>query len=296
MRVRSRCVALRSSKECMLKRFASHYLWFSPFAFIVLAPLYHGIGFWAGVAGGVLHLALVVAGMHANHAFTGGDDAAGLLLGPMLLIAGGAEVWATGPSGPPNLAHPNVALFNQTGLTLGFFLTLLGFAATVPASVSNRGRAIAAVGLSCFSLMFVIWVLHSALGIAMSRSPLVALTPAQQPEAFQILRKFRYMLFPAVAVGGYLGGAMLSEVSIRSGWVARRTGLLMFVYCLIGMFALPLSQFLLRPAGLVSDVPRMAWVLAPYLPPAMICLVPYYVGVLGLRQAARTAVDPSGRS
>ncbi|GAC1676431.1 MAG: hypothetical protein PVS2B2_12140 [Candidatus Acidiferrum sp.] len=280
----------------MLTRFASRYLWFSPFAFIVLIPLYHGVGFWAGVTGGVLHLALVAAGMHANRAFIAKDDAGGLLLGPMLLVAGGAEVWATGPSGPPNPAHPNVTLFNQAGLTLGFFVTLLGIAGTASTSVSNRARATAAVGLSSFSLMFVIWVLGSALGIAMSRSSLVALAPAQRPEVFQILRQFRDLLLPALAVGGYWGGAMLSETSIRSGWVARRTGRLMFIYCLIGMFALPLSQFLFFPGGASSsEVPRMAWVLAPWLPPAMFCLVPYHVGVAGLLQAARTAVGPGGR-
>lgn len=279
----------------MLERFTSRYLWFSPLAFIVLVPLYHGVGFWAGVTGGVLHLALVAAGMHANRAFTAKDDAAGLLLGPMLLVAGGAEVWATGPSGPPSPAHPNVALFNQAGLTLGFFVTLLGIAGTASTSLSNRARATAAVGLSSFSLMFVLWVIGSALGIAMSRSSLVALAPAQRPEVFQILRQFRELLLPALAVGGYLGGAMLSEISIRSGWVARRTGRLMFIYCLIGMFALPLSQFLFFPASASSEVPRMAWVLAPWLPPAMFCLVPYYVGVAGLRQVAGTAVGPGGR-
>jgi len=280
----------------MLTPFASRYLWFSPFAFIVLALLYHGVGFWAGVTGGVLHLALVAWGMHANHAFTGGDDAAALLLGPMLLIAGGAEVWATGASGPPNPAHFNVTVFNQTGLTLGFFVTLLGFAAMASTSVSNRGRAMTAMGLSGFSLMFVIWVINSAFGIAAYQSPLFALTPAQRPEGFQILRHFLDMLLPVAAVGGYLGGALLSEASILAGWVSRRPGRLMSIYCLIGTFALPLSQFLLRPTGgSISEVPRMAWVLAPWLPPAMFCLVPYYVGVGGLRQAARPAVAPGGR-
>jgi hypothetical protein len=279
----------------MLTPFASRYLWFSPFAFIVLLLLYHGVGFWAGVTGGVLHLALVAWGMHANHAFTGGDDAAALLLGPMLLIAGGAEVWATGASGPPTAAHPNVAYFNQAGLTLGFFVTLLGFAAMASTSVSNRGRAMTAVGWSCYSLMFVTWVIASALGNAMGQSPL-ALAPAQWPEWFQILRLFSKWLIPATAVGGYLGGAMLSEVSIRSGWVGRRTGRLMSVYCIIGMFSLPLGQLLLRPAGSsVSEVPRVVWVLAPFMAPAMMCLVPYYVGVGGLHQAARTAIGPGGR-
>lgn len=278
----------------MLTRFASRYLWFSPFAVIVLALFYHGVGFWAGVTGGVLHLALVAWGMHANHAFTAKDDAAGLLLGPMLLIAGGAEVWATGASGPPTAAHPNVAYFNQAGLTLGFFVTLLGFAAMAATSVSNRGRVRTAVGLSCYSLMFVIWVIFAALGNAMSQSPL-ALAPAQQPEWFHILRNFLRWLLPPAAVSGYLGGAMLSEASILSGWVSRRPGRLMSIYCMIGMFSAPLGQLLLRPAGSsVSEVPRMVWVLAPFMAPAMMCLVPYYVGVAGLHQAARTAVGPGG--
>lgn len=274
----------------MLTQFASRYLWFSPLAFIVLALLYHGVGFCAGVSGGVLHLALVAWGMHANHAFTAKDDAAGLALGPLLLVAGGAEVWATGPSGPPNPAHFTVTVFNQTGLTVGFFVTLLGFAAIAATSVSNRGRAVTAVGLVGLSLMFVIWVINAAFGIAAYQSPLYALTPEQRPEGFQILRHFLDALLPVAAVGGYLGGALLARASIRADCVGRRAGQLMFIYCLIGMFALPLSQFLLRPAsGSISEVPRMAWVLAPWLPPAMFCLVPYYVGVAGLHQAARSA-------
>jgi len=93
-----------------------------------------------------------------------------------------------------------------------------------------------------------------------------------------------------------LGGAMLSEVSILSGWVSRRPGRLMSIYCLIGMFSLPLGQVLLRPAGSsVSEVPRMVWVLAPFMAPAMMCLVPYYVGVGSLHQAARTAIGRGGR-
>lgn len=278
----------------MLERFASRYLWFSPLAFIVLAALYHGVSFWAGVAGGVVHLVLVMVGMHANHAFRHQEDSPGFLLGVMLLVLGGAGVWATGPSGPPDPAHLNVALFNQAGLTLGFFVTLLGFAAIVPGFTSNSERAMASVGFSCFAVMFLTWMLVSALGIAMLRSPLVALAPAQWPEEFQILRNFRNLLFPAVTVGGYLGGAILAEVSIRSRWVGRRAGRLMSIYCAIGIFAFPLGQFLLRPAlNSTGEVPRIAWLLLPYLPPAMMCLVPYYVGVLGLHQAAEACRQAS---
>jgi len=89
---------------------------------------------------------------------------------------------------------------------------------------------------------------------------------------------------------------MLSEVSILSGWVSRRPGRLMSIYCMIGMVSAPLGQLLLRPAGSsVSEVPRIVWVLAPFMAPAMMCLVPYYVGVAALHQAARTAVGPGGR-
>jgi len=62
-----------------------------------------------------------------------------------------------------------------------------------------------AVGLSCYSLMFVIWVIAAALGNVMGQSPL-ALTPAQRPEWFQILGHFLKWLIPPAAVGGYLGG------------------------------------------------------------------------------------------
>jgi hypothetical protein len=277
----------------MLQRFASRYLWFSPFAILPLAALYHGVTFWAGVAGGVVHLALIVVGMRANGAFKHREDAPAFLLGVILLITGGAEVWATGASGPPDPAHLNVAFFNQAGLTLGFFITLLGFAAMVPVLVSPRGRSLASVGFSCFFVMFVIWALESALGsalrIAMARSPLAGLTPEQWPEPFLILRNLGRALFPAVAVGGYLGGAILSEVSIDSGWVGRRAGRLMSIYCVIGIVAFPLGQFVLPRVSSVSEVPWFAWMLFPFLPPAMMCLVPYYVGVQGLRHAAKAS-------
>jgi len=266
----------------MLKDISSQYLWFSPLAVIPLAALYHAVGFWAGVAGGMVHLALVVVGIHSQVTVKYREDTSGLLLGTTLLVIGGAEIWATGPSGPPDPANLSVAAFNQAALALGFFITLLGLAATVPALFSNRERALGAVAVSCFTLMLIVWVINASLGIAADRSPLTNLPAAQRPEAFGILRHFSIALMFPSAIGGYLGGAAIAEAATRSGWVRRRVGLLMSIYCLIGVLAFPFSQSL-RTGSSIRDIPWLAWLMIPWLPPAMMCLVPYYVGVLGLR-------------
>src|SRR5215469_16307281 len=112
-----------------MRRVGSMYLWFSPLAFVVLAALYHFVNFWAGLAGGVIHLALIAVGMHADGAFKDRGLESGFMLGPALLVIGGAVAWATGPSGPPDAANVAVAEYNQAGLTLGFLVTLLGVAA-----------------------------------------------------------------------------------------------------------------------------------------------------------------------
>jgi len=266
----------------MLRRVGASYLWVGPIALLPLAVLYHAVSFSAGLAGGMVHLALVAAGIHQN-ALKHSDDARALLLGTTLLIIGGSEVWATGASGPPNPANLSVAVFNQAGLTLGFFITLLGLAATVAALSSRVARAVGAVAVSSFALMLVVWVLHASLGIAVYRSPIVNLPPAQMPEWFGILRDFMAISGFAVAIGGYLSGAAIAEAATRSGWVRRRAGLLMSVYCLIGILAFPLSQSL-RTGNSIGDIPWLAWLMIPWLPPAMMCVVPYYVGVLGLVQ------------
>ena len=83
----------------MLRRVGASYLWVGPIALLPLAVLYHAVSFSAGLAGGMVHLALVAAGIHQN-ALKHSDDARALLLGTTLLIIGGSEVWATGASGP----------------------------------------------------------------------------------------------------------------------------------------------------------------------------------------------------
>ena len=281
----------------MLRRVGASYLWVGPIALIPLAVLYHAVGFSAGLAGGIAHLVLVAAGIRSKLAQEYRDDAPGLLLGTTLLIIGGAEVWATGASGPPNPANLPVAAFNQAGLTLGFFIVLLGLTATVAALPPNLARAVGAVAVSSFALMLVIWVLQSSLGIAVYRSPLVNLPPAQRPEGLGILRDFMVISGIAVPIGGYLSGVAIAEAATRSGWVQRRAGLLMSVYSLVGILAFPLGQSL-RTGNSISDIPWLAWLMIPWLPPAMMCVVPYYVGVLGLarqteRQAASLASEPA---
>jgi hypothetical protein len=274
----------------MLRRVGAATLWIGPLAFIPLAALYHAVGFSAGLVGGMVQLALVAAGIHSKLSLKHRDDAPGLLLGTTLLVIGGAEMWATGASGPPDPANLSVAHFNSAGLTLGFFITLLGLAATVAALSSSWERAAGAVAVSSFTLMVVIWVLGVSLRTAVYRSPLINLPPAQMPQGLGILREFIAFSGIAIAIGGYLSGAVIAEVATRAGWVRRRAGLLMSIYCLIGILAFPFSQSLVS-GNSISDIPWLAWLMIPWLPPAMMCLVPYYVGVLGLVQ--RTERQPS---
>lgn len=275
----------------MLRRVGTIYLWFSPLAFIGLAVLYHAVSFWAGVAGGVVHLALIVIGIQRVAHLKDTENGAGFMLGAVLLVIGGAVVWATGPSGPPNPAHPAISVYNNAGLTLGFFITLLGFAAIVPALASTRAKAVGSLGLVCFALMFVMWLLYGALAWSLFNSPLSTLPSEQRPEWFQILREFASSIAWRLGAPGYLAGAMLAVMTICAGWVRRRVGRIMSIYCLLGAIAAPLLSFLVARSAIISrsQLPTLVLLLSlPYLPPAMMCLVPYYVGVLALAHADET--------
>ena len=87
-----------------------------------------------------------------------------------------------------------------------------------------------------------------------------------------------------------LAGVALAEVAICAGWVCRRAGRLISIYCLLGTIGGPLNVFLVTPSAITSasELPKLAWLLLPYLPPAMMCLAPYYVGVLALAHADET--------
>jgi len=262
-----------------MHRVASTYLWFSPLAFIVLAGLYHGVNFWAGVAGGLVHFALVVIGMHADGAFKPRGGRSGFMLGPALLVLGGAVVWATGPSGPPDPAHLAVAEYNQAGLTLGFFVTFLGFAAMVPALASTRERAPGSVGLACFALMFVAWWVDATVRSVVRRSPFISMPREQWPELLRLFLNFSQSVLGIGLPLAYLAGAVFAGMALRAGWVRRGAGRLMLIYCLLGV---PLSAVrIFLPVAHLSDMP---FFLYPYLPPAMICIIPYYVGVLRLKK------------
>jgi len=264
-----------------MQQVGSIYLWFSPLAFVLLAALYHGVNFWAGVAGGLVHLAFVALGLYQDGAFQERRGESSSILGPVLLVFGGALVWATGPSAPPDPTYLAVAQYNQLGLTLGFLVTLLGFAATVPALDSTRERALGSVGLACFALMFVGWWVDAAVRGMMRGSTFIGKPHERWPELLQLFSNFSRLLLGLGLPLGYLAGAVFAGMAIRGGWVRRGAGLAMFVYCWLGV---PLSA--VRSLIPVSSLSEMPLYLYPYLSPAMICLIPYYVGVLRLKKQA----------
>lgn len=274
----------------MLRRVGASYLWVGPIVFIPLGALYHAVSFSAGLAGGVVHLAVTAAGLHAAGAFQRAKDESSSILGVMLLIMGGAEVWATGPSGPPMPTNLPLAVFNNAGLTLGFFLTLLGLAALTPTLASTRTRAVGAVALTSFTVMFILWVVESAAGFALYSTPFIAMPLARSPDWFQVLQSLNARLIVAIYGGGYLAGAVVAEIATRASWVGRRAGRLMVLYAAIGAVGSGPLRVLLIPSGItsLSQLPASAWWVMPFLPPAMMCLVPYYVGVSSLAHWARS--------
>src|SRR5262249_19673436 len=120
---------------------------------------------------------------------------------------------------------------------------------------------------------------------------------AQSPEGFQVLRSLRDRLIVTLYAAGYLAGAVVAEVATRAEWVGRRAGRLMVLYAAIGAVSAGPLRVLLVPSGItsLSEMPRSALWLQPYLPPAMMCLVPYYVGVLSLAQWAKSQQSTSIR-
>ena len=188
----------------MLRRVGASYLWVGPIAFIPLGALYHAVSFSAGLAGGVVHIAMTVVGLHANGAFQHRKDESSSNLGVVLLIIGGAEVWATGPSGPPTPTNLPLAVFNNAGLTLGFFLTLLGLAALVPTLATVRQRALGALAPACLLVMFILWVIESSVGLALYPTPFISVPLAQSPEWFQVLRSVTGSLILTIYAAGHL--------------------------------------------------------------------------------------------
>ncbi len=263
-----------------IERLARRYLPFAPLAIIPLLGLYHLVDVRAGFVGGLVNLVVTLFGVRAATRSTSGDDVGERRVAAALLVAGGAVVWMVGPSGPPDPANLAVLTYNQTGLTLGFLLIVLGATATAAALVERSERTIAAVAATAMVLGLIAWSLESGLGTAMLwRTPDALQPETQWPEWYGALYGFRLSLAKTSEPLMYAGEAGLAYALLRSGLLRRR-----------GAFAM--VAFALAEVPLTAALPTI-----PFGIPAFMALIPYYVGVslLGSRQPDSTPQAPRKR-
>ncbi len=236
---------------------ARRYLKVAPLAFLPLAALYHLVDFRAGLAAAVVHLSLAFFGIRSR---ANAAPFSAARLPAVLLTAGGALVWAAGPAGPPDPRDVGVTTFNNTGLTIGFLLIVLGFIATETDAPSTQDDGVARIGHTLLLLGFLAWLVESGMGQAMYRSP-YALTPvAEAPDWYATFSGLRTLVTKVVEGPIYLGEALLVYALARSGLIERRRAIAMAGSTLAQV---PLSTLLFIPFGI----------------PALMALVPYYVGL-----------------
>jgi hypothetical protein len=135
---------------------------------------------------------------------------------------------------------------------------------------------------------------ESAAGFALYSTRFITMPRAQSPDWFQVLQSLNERLIVAIYGAGYLAGAVAAEIATRATWVGRRAGRLMVLSAAIGAVSSGPLRVLLIPSGItsLSQLPASAWWAMPFLPPAMMCVVPYYVGVSSLAHWARSQPSP----
>jgi hypothetical protein len=250
-----------------MRRALSNYLLIAPLLFPPLYFVYHFLGLKVGIAAGALHLVLIALAMRARGLFKRDELPTAYGLTRVLLIGGGAVVWATGASGPPSWRDPTLGFYNNIGLTTGFFVTLLGLAALKIELQSERKGTLAALGYTAHLMFLVTWFMVSMLIWSEMGEPRMAVHDPVDWLLF--IFRIHDRLPSWIAAFGYLAGALCAGAALMTGRVGRRLGTVMIVFSLLGV-AFGIAQMM------------------PFLIPAVTCLVPYYLGTQ-LLPAARSA-------
>jgi hypothetical protein len=244
----------------MLRRLASAYLWIAP---LMIAPLwyaYHLAGLGAGIAFGAVHLLLMALGMWARGVFDWAELPTAFGLTRLLLISGGGIVWMIGAAGPPRRHDVTLALYNNTGLILGIFIILCGFAALKDELQTEKRGALAAVGQAIYSFAFVAWILECFVIWAKLQAPAAGLPEAQQPDWLLFISPVWYGMDLLRFGSAYVGSAAFAAAGILTGRIPRLPGWIMIAFSLIAAVL-----------GIFTDL--------PFFIPALTCLVPYFLGM-----------------
>jgi hypothetical protein len=247
----------------MLRRTFSFYLWIAPLAMAPLWFIYHRNGLTAGIAAGALHLLLTLAGMSASGMLAGKALASSYGLSRALLTLGGSLVWMVGAAGPPHRRDGLMAFYNNVGLMTGIFVLLLGVTA-LKKELEKENGALAAIGHTCFSTSFGIWVIESFLIWVMLTAPAAGLPDAAKPDWLSAILPVWNGIDSLRLATVYLGSAAVAGSLVAARRIHRGVGWTMIAFSLAGVVF-----------GLRQDM--------PFFIPAVTCLVPYFIGLTAKR-------------
>jgi hypothetical protein len=252
----------------ILRRISSGYLWFLPLSFPVFAGIYRLWGLAALLVGGVLYFGAIAIAVWQVLKIPDSKRSTPSVVAGVTLITGGAVTWLSGGVGPPDFSHPVALYFNSAGLLTGWIVVLGGFVVLTAATWDVADRALSLLGLIGFTLAtafftaqrMVLWALAALLqgdstGARASSDVVMAMMFA------------RVSLAMAAVVAGYLAVAAFGGAMWKCGRLGNVWGTIV-----VGVTVLLVA----------TDV---VWPITLAVPPAFVCLFPYFIGVILLRES-----------
>jgi hypothetical protein len=243
-----------------------------PVFFRILGVVYRAYGLRSFLAAGGLYfvavaLALLLAAKAPDHE----GSAPSLIAAAIVLIAGGAIEWFAGSAGPPKVAQPAALYLNSVGLLAGWIVVLAGLAVLTASTWTVADRALSLLGLVGFTLATALWTaervtLWATMALVTAHS---GAAPADS-DVMTALDSARSSLWIAAEMMAYLALAAFAVAMWKYGlgkiW---RT----VVICLAVLLAARLAISGIPILVLHSTRPFV------FLPPAAVCLLPYFIGV-----------------
>jgi hypothetical protein len=252
----------------MLRRISSGYLWLLPLFFAVFAGMYRQWGLEAVLAGGVLYFGAIAIAVWQILKIPDSKRSTPSVVAGIILITGGAVTWLSGGVGPPDFSHPVALYFNSAGLLAGWIVVLAGFVVLTAAIWDVADRALSLLGLIGFTLATAFWTAQRMVLWALAALLQGDSTAARASSDVVMAMTFaRVSLAMAAGVAGYLAVAAFGGAMWKCGRLGNVWGTIV-----VGATVLLVA----------TDV---VWPITLAVPPALVCLFPYFMGVILLRES-----------
>jgi len=252
-----------------LGRAAEAFLWTGVASIAVMAALHELLGFEAFVALAAVDLALLWVAFRLMPPGKGAEAKA-LWVASCLLVTGSAVVWmgaSTWPGGELSRIAANRSgyLFTTGTFFLGALLTLAGFV-TLRGVTRERGeRRYSDWGACALLVGAACWTAHL---VFRGTVVVVVASQAVQPEWYAALRLWSGGMYAAYMTLAYLATAAFGAAMLKTGLAGRRWGRAFVIFGLVAT------------AGFLGQT-------GAFSPPLIVQFMPYVMGIVLLRQAAR---------